>query len=128
MTKFLKNVSRETRPRGATVETPRAVPGRGSGTREFSRVKISPAMCCWSQNPLRNRAIFSTTRAGSSGERTPRRPAPEVEATMTNLQTHPARQPSTHLRECIAAWIVAATLVLAMASSSLIALLFENWT
>ena len=47
---------------------------------------------------------------------------------MTNVQSQPVQHPSTHLRECVAAWIVAATLVLAMASSSVIALLFENWT
>ena len=46
---------------------------------------------------------------------------------MKTGQAQTMQSPNLHLRECVAAWIVAATLVLAMVASSLVALLFEGW-
>lgn len=47
---------------------------------------------------------------------------------MTSTQFPSTQGPSPRLYEHVAAWIVAFTLVLAMASTSVVALLFENWT
>lgn len=45
--------------------------------------------------------------------------------TASSASLHGSR---SHLYEHLAAWILAFTLVLAMASTSVVALLFENWT
>ena len=46
---------------------------------------------------------------------------------MTNTATDAPQGSGPSLRECIAAWVVALTLLIAMVASSLVALLFDGW-